>query len=429
MRVTAIVSERIDLAVALACCVLIAGCGGSSLPDFGEPVALDVPAAAGSLGPRITNGSGQILLSWMEPQAEGAILRVSELGEQGWGPAITVVSDERMVVNWADLPAVLSVATGAKNNSQWAAHWLSYNADNQGFAYDVRFSRSTDSGATWSTHMTPHTDGTPTEHGFVSKFRSPRGTGLLWLDGRKTVVANKDAPSPVENGMTLRYAVVGPAGELIDEVLVDELVCDCCPTSVAVSSSGPLAVYRNRTEDEVRDIYITRFNNGQWTPGVAVADDGWIVDGCPVNGPVIAASGDLVGVAWFTAAGNRARVQASVSRDGGKTFQPPVVVASGTLSGYVDIVFVGSSAFVVSWVERSQAGSEIRVQALAADGAPGTAFTIGRSRTAMNVAQMEYRQGELIMAWTDQAGDSGGGDSAGAGSTVVSARVPVRFDR
>lgn len=397
----------------LLCCLLLVQCGEPPLPELSAPERMTAPAAAGSVGARLTSGSGQLLLSWMERDAEGATLRVAELMDDGWGPAIHVVNDPRMFVNWADLPSVLSLVKGAKNNSQWAAHWLSY-SDALPHAYGVKVSRSADGGTTWSEPITPHTDGTPTEHGFVSKFRSPQGVGLIWLDGRNTI---KDADGDAPTGMSLRSAVIAADGSLEDENLVDERVCDCCATSVVVSSSGPLAAYRDRTQNEVRDIAVSRFHNGKWTPGTTVADDGWIIEGCPVNGPVIAASGELVGVAWFTAAGERPRVRVSISRDGGNTFPEAVDLAAGDVAGYVDIAFMGRSVFAVSWAEQAPEGHVVRVRSLSAEGALGDPVTVART-VALTVPQMEYRQGELIMAWAAVGDDE---------PAIATARLAVSF--
>ena len=374
-----------------------------------------VPASGDSLGPRLTDGNGQLLLSWMERRPSGATLRVAELGADNWGSAVDVVTDPDMFVNWADLPSVLAVVPGAGPNSNWAAHWLSRRGE-QAYAYDIRVTQSADSGATWSEPVTPHTDATPTEHGFVSMFGSPKGVGIVWLDGRRTLLpATDDAAS---NGTSLRAAVVAPTGELSDELQVDELVCDCCATSVVATSGGPLAAYRDRTAGNLRDIAMTRFTNGRWTrPSVSPTTAG-SSNGCPVNGPAVAATGDLVGVAWFTAAKGEPKLRAAVSRDGGKTFAPPLEIDAGAVAGHADIVFTGRSSFVVSWLANAGDGYEIRLRSIDDRGTMSAITPIGHTQTGRQIPQMEYRQNELILAWTDT--DAGS-------SAIVSVRVPVDF--
>ena len=100
----------------------------------------------------------------------------------------------------------------------------------------------------------------------------------------------------MDTGMTLRAASMDSNGTVSQEQVIDDSVCDCCRTDIAIASSGRIAVYRDRTEQEIRDIYITRRIEGAWQTGVPISDDGWEIAGCPVNGPAIVAQGDLVAV-------------------------------------------------------------------------------------------------------------------------------------
>jgi hypothetical protein len=65
--------------------------------------------------------------------------------------------------------------------------------------------------------------------------------------------------------MTIRGAVFNPESTQIAEALVDDRVCECCPTAAAVPSSGPIVAFCNRTTDEIRDIYVSRLVGGKWT--------------------------------------------------------------------------------------------------------------------------------------------------------------------
>ena len=127
------------------------------------------------------------------------------------------------------------------------------------------------------------------------------------------------------------------SGVISDPRLVDEDVCDCCQTDVARTSAGPIVVYRDRTGDEVRDIYVTRLVGGEWEPGRPVAEDGWTISGCPVNGPQLSSSGDTVVVAWFTAPEQRPVVYLAFSRDGGESFGDRIRVDEGDPLGRVDV--------------------------------------------------------------------------------------------
>jgi hypothetical protein len=368
-----------------------AACTEQTVPLFGDPIPLTVPADNPALGPRLTQTTQeQVVLSWMEKQEDGASLRYAPFEIDTWGAAATVAEDEAMFVNWADLPAV-----SALHPNTFLAHWLSYTTG-ETYSYQILTSRSDDNGATWSEPLVPHRDGTPTEHGFVSSFSAPNGTGLIWLDGRET-------PG---RGMTLRGATLTPDGAIEDDVVLDELVCDCCQTDVATIDGGQIAVYRNRSKDEIRDIYVARLIGGQWQPGVAVNDDGWVISGCPVNGPSIAAQGKHVAVAWFTAANSEAKVKVAVSTNGGQQFSPPVDIATDAVLGHVGIVMIDRNSVAISWLETDKQGTySIRLRAMTFGGQLGRIETVGRTSIARTVPQMERVGDELILAWTDEIMD------------------------
>ena len=379
-------------------------------PVFDEPFPVSVPAGRNVVGPRLTQGAdGTTALSWMQRDEAGATLRFSTLKSDKWQPPSDVVTDDDMFVNWADLPSVHRL-TG----DRWVAHWL-HKSGIATYAYDVLLAFSSDGGRTWNDPVRPHTDGTATEHGFVSIYPRGDAAALLWLDGRKTV--NAAATDSGDSGMTLRAAAVGADGALSDEQLVDSLVCDCCQTDVAISSHGPLAVYRDRTDGEVRDIYLSRFANGQWQPGAAIANDGWNIAGCPVNGPAIDSDGDLVVVAWFSAANDRAVVRAALSTNGGRTFKDPLEIASTQTSGHVGVAVIDRSSAAVSWVESDHRGTNaINIRAITTSGNLGPAETVGRTDLLRIYPQMVRSGDKLILVWTDQRDEA---------TWLASVKVPI----
>ena len=99
-------------------------------------------------------------------------------------------------------------------------------------------------------------------------------------------------------------------------------MCDCCQTSAAMSAAGPIIVYRDRSSEEIRDIYVTRYANGDWTPPVAIT---------MISGKLLAVrerafcsgAGHFVAVGWFTAKDDSPKVQLALSTDSGNTFRHP----------------------------------------------------------------------------------------------------------
>jgi hypothetical protein len=345
----------------------------------------------------------------MEPGENGTALKYARYLNGGWSQAEDVVVIPDMFVNWADMPSVTPLGNG-----RLAAHWLQKSADLT-YAYDVVYMQSADDGVSWSEAIRPHTDGTPTEHGFVSTFADGPRTGLIWLDGRKMI--NEGTDDPTASGMTLRAAFMDESLQRRDEQLVDELICDCCQTDVAIAASGPVAVYRDRSVEEIRDIYVTRYVDDQWRPGRAASNDQWNIAGCPVNGPSIAANQQTVAVAWFTGAGGRPVVKMSWSNDSAENFGAPIEVIDGAILGRVRLVLLTQHDAAVSWLQTGDDGAgEVRVRKIASDGDLGPIHVVSRHARLFSVPQLARSGNDLIFVWTESEADQSG---------IMSARVPL----
>ena len=389
-------SERIVIRTRyLLPCLLtgLLGCGGGA-----EPAALRSPAGPGAALPHLSQGpDGQVVLSWVGIEAEQATLQYAVLQDGRWQAPVTVASGINWFLNWADFPSVVYI-----RDTLWAAHWLQKNGS-ETYAYDVMLAQSLDGGRTWTSGTVAHDDATATEHGFASLFPTDNGFGALWLDGRNMAPASADAtPGP----MTLRAAEIHAQAGEIRQWEVDSRVCDCCQTDVAVGSRGPVAVYRDRTKDEIRDIYVTRLTDNGWLPGRTVAADGWHITGCPVNGPAIAARGDTVVVAWFTAARGHSRVRLARSADGGETFSAPQDIDSDQPMGRVDVVLLEDGDAVVSWLRRGARSPGEIVARRVSPAAPLGPIRVIAETTGTRPSgfpQMAHTQESLVFAWTDTA--------------------------
>jgi len=351
-------------------------------------------AQLGSAESHLANGpDGTVIMSWLEPDGEDTALRFSTLDKGQWSAVETVAKGNNWFVNWADFPSVVPIS-----ESLWAAHWLVKRSGGT-YEYDVAVALSTDGGQSWGDSVLPHTDGIAAEHGFVSIYPWKGGVGALWLDGRNM---------PGGGGMTLRSAVLSKDSSITDSQLADELVCDCCQTDVALGSRGPIAVYRNRTAEEIRDIYVMRAIDGRWEAGKPVADDGWKIAGCPVNGPAIAASGDDVVVAWFTATGNVPKVRFARSSDGAETFGGAIDLAVDRPLGRVSIVLLAGGDALVSWLQNGSDGkANILARRIAADGQLSEPVIVAATSAGRlsGFPQMVDNGDDIVFSWTDTTGD------------------------
>ncbi len=320
----------------------------------------------GSSKPHLTRTArGDLLLSWLEPRAgqRFALRATSRVGNQ-WSEPVTVVESDRFFVNWADFASITETATGA-----WVVHWLEKTAA-KSYAYHIRLAASKDRGRTWSAPVTVHSDTSATEHGFAAMV--PLATGAVavaWLDGRQMTDS--------AGAMTVRTANWNPDGSVSAETTLDPRTCECCQVSMAAAKAGLVAVYRDRSDQEVRDIAIVRQIGGQWSAPAKVGDDGWVSRQCPVNGPSIAAVGDAVGVAWFTAANGTPMVKAALSQDGGRTFGLPIRIDDGNPLGRVHVQVTGPGRGAVTWLEAKENDGVWRVRQIGTGRDTQPARTVG----------------------------------------------------
>ena len=384
---------------------IVAAAAGVALthPDGGSDQQLRAvrtlvsPAPPGSAEPNLALGvGGRVYLSWIELAPDsGHQLRFSTLQGGRFTPARTIAAGGKgeWFVNWADFPSMLAL-----NEKELVAHWLHRSGAGR-YAYDVRVARSNDGGATWSAAVTPHTDKTESEHGFVSLFRVGNEVGIAWLDGRKHATAANESDAE----MSVRFTTLTKQNTARPDTEIDGRVCDCCQTSAAITSRGPVLVYRDRSEHEVRDISIVRYTNGKWSAPRLVHRDNWVIPACPVNGPSVSARGDRVAVAWFTAASEQPRVYVAFSSNAGDSFGAPIRVDDGNAAGRVDVQHVGREGALVSWLERVGSGAEVRVRLVSARGGRGPAKTIATSSSerASGFPHMVVRGKDAVFAWTE----------------------------
>ena len=283
-----------------------------------------------------------------------------------WEGTRTIAVGNAMFTNWADTPHIMATA----DRALWA-HWLQKSADAP-YAYDVMLVRSLDHGMNWSAPRKVHDDTTTTEHGFVSMWAQDDGRlGVAWLDGRNTGSGGHDAGHDghgAERGpMTLRSAVFDAYMAQSAASEIDADVCDCCQTDVATTADGALLVYRDRTKDEIRDIYATRFDGTAWSTPKPVHVDGWKMPACPVNGPSVAALGKQAVVAWYTGANDEVSVKLAASADAGATFGPPVVIDKGPdVAGRVAVAIDAQQVWMV-WLREERGAQSLWLARYAPD--------------------------------------------------------------
>lgn len=363
-------------------------------PQASAPLRIETlpsPAGANSSEPQFTSQADRVILSWVEVNGDRASLKFAERTPTGWSNAQTAASGTHFFINSFDVPSVHALADGSL-----VAHWEErLGADEDSDASKVMLSWSKDQGRTWSRPVSPHHDGTNTEHGFVSLFQAPgAGLGLVWIDGRAT------NPETESGDMSLRASVYDASGKQLREMVVAPRVCECCSTSAAETSEGMIVAFRNRSATEVRDIYVSRFADARWSAPAIVHADGWMIDACPINGPSVAARGRDAAVAWFMAKNDQGRAFVAFSHDAGRTFGAPLRVDDAGSLGRLGVQLLDDGSAAVIWIEKSSPRTEMRVRIITPAGMRSAPVTIAGTEGSRYPRIMRHRD-ELLFSWTD----------------------------
>ncbi len=388
---------RAELALAFAL-VAFAGCQNENpVPKL---VPLPISTVSGGEPNLHISDDKQVYLSWVEYLNDTTDALVwSKLSNGAWSAPTTIATGPDWFVNWADFPSLVKF----KNSASMAAHWLQISAEGT-YDYDVKVSISNNGGQNWNPPFTLHSDGVNAEHGFVSMV--PLDDGRIfaaWLDGRNMPGGQEDGHGHGGGPMTLRCAMFDEAGKLSEQAELDGKVCECCTTAAVEIPGGVLVAYRNRSDEENRDIFYTRLQDGDWSNPKAVHNDNWHITGCPVNGPALAASGNTAAIAWFTAPEGVAKVQAAFSTDAGNTFGKPIRIDDGNSAGRVDIVMTDDQTAIVSWLEVVDKKAELRICKVRSDGTKDSSQTIVETSASRSSGfpKMVLNADKLLFAWTE----------------------------
>ena len=344
--------------------------------------------------PNLVSHNGSLSLSWISSKEENkAFLNYSQYKKGRWIKPQVIASGSDWFVNWADFPA------HAINQDLIITSHLKKSASGT-YTYDVILNLQKLSGEKIRENFLLNTDGVKAEHGFVSIMaNNEKGFFITWLDGRNTIEKKLEGD---HKPMTIRFAEITDKGDVIKESELDASTCDCCQTSIAITNDGPIVVYRDRSEEEVRDIYIVKNINGTWEKPNAVHDDGWIINGCPVNGPKVAVNSKNLAVSWFTVSNNHPLVNVSFSKNNGNSFGAPLKVNDHDAIGRVDVAFLNDEEVIVSYMEVDDIGTYLRIKKVSVNGEISKPITVSKIDGGRNtgVPQLEIINNEIFIVWT-----------------------------
>ena len=359
-----------------------------------------------SLNPFPENSSESFLLStdkdlfisWTEQVLDSNFLYVTKFEGDSWSNKKLITKGTDWFVNWADFP---SISYNNLSNSIFSFHLQK--SSEETFSYDVNY--HINSKETWKDMNKIHDDNTFSEHGFVSSIPYKDGFMVSWLDGRNTYGVGDHGHA--KGAMTIRSAVLDFNGNIVSQNVIDEMVCECCQTSMAISGDIPIVVYRDRSEGEIRDIYYSRYIDSNWTEPHPIHNDGWEINGCPVNGPNVDSYGDNVVVSWFSASNGRPKVNLKFSTDNGRTFGDKILIdeVDNSPLGRVDIELISETEAIISWLSTVDGKGKLLIRKIKTNGEIGLIKVVDEISTERSTGfpQIEKFNDDVYISWTDNS--------------------------
>ena len=339
-----------------------------------------------------------LFISWTEQVLDSNFLYITKLENDSWTNKRLITKGTDWFVNWADFP---SISLNEVSGSIFSFHLQK--SSEETFSYDVNY--HINSKETWNDMNKIHDDNTFSEHGFVSSIPYKDGFMVSWLDGRNTYGVGDHGHA--KGAMTIRSAVLDSNGNIVSQNVIDKMVCECCQTSMAISGGIPIVVYRNRSDSEIRDIYFSRYIDSNWSDPESVHDDGWEINGCPVNGPNVDSYGDNVVVSWFSASNGRPKVNLKFSTDNGRTFGDKILIdeVDNSPLGRVDIEFISETEAMISWLSTVNGKGKLLIRKIKTNGEIGPIKVVDEISTERSTGfpQIEEFNDDVYISWTDNS--------------------------
>ncbi|MGY8753120.1 MAG: hypothetical protein ACKVIO_04410 [Phycisphaerales bacterium] len=344
------------------------------------------PTGADAIAPNLVETDGGAWMTWIEPvDKEKKIIALKCAKFDGairqWGDANLIVQGNNFFANWADFPEL-----GVAKDGTLFVTWPQQSGPGT-YAYDIAVARSDDDGKTWSLMGVLNDDRVLGEHGFVSLVpEGENGVRAFWLDGR--AMTGDGHMGEGGGDMQLRTAIINDKVQTSE--LLDNRVCECCGTDAVVAEGEAVVIYRDRSEDEMRDISVTAIGR---TPKNCFADN-WKIEGCPVNGPSIDVEGDTFVAAWYTAPKNIPAVYVAFA-------ETPIKISESIL-GRVDIVVIGKDTAAATWLIPNGETASVMLATVHSDGTINEKEVVAQvsASRASGFPRVAKVRGGILVAWT-----------------------------
>ena len=268
----------------------------------------------------------------------------------------------------------------------------------------VRFARSLDGGAHFSTPLTVHRDRAEITHRFDALAVDGSGRVLLaWIDKRDQAAA--EAAGKPYLGAAVYYSWSEDAGaSFVPERKLVEHSCECCRIALARAPDGQVAAFSRAVYgDNIRDhAYALLRTDGRASTAQRATFSEWHIAGCPHHGPGLAIAADGTRHAVWYEARNKPTIWYGQLMPGGHPSHTQVVAGPG--ASHADIAVAGSTVWI-AWNQVDATGDALMLRESTDGGLHFTTpRTLATSQAAVGSPQLLLRDGHAYVAWNTAAG-------------------------
>lgn len=294
-----------------------------------------------------------------------------------------------------------------RTRSEFYCLWQTRRGDGEGSV--LRFARSLNWGESFSKAI--DVDSSSPSQSFFTMNVSPKGViYAAWLDGRDRGKGRMGTSAVyLARSMNKGVSFEKPVRVALD-------VCPCCRPAIAFGAErGVYVSWRGVLEGNVRDIFVAASTDegSTWGTPVRLAEDNWVLNGCPHSGASMASIGKRLFVAWHAVREKQPTLSLAYSDDGGKTFSRRIPVSEGVLDpnhpflnsvgDRLALVFQGRPA------GRAQGWAPLNVyyRELDADARLAPLQTVGHAGGSASYPVFAFEEPERVyVAWTEPNKDN-----------------------